>query len=117
MPGKLLNLKKTGEVLGVTDRTVENLIERGLIRGFRVGARWRVEEAEITAYIERQKEKVDELVAQQLQEVREQDSTLVEEFEHAMAEFEQKLQQLPLDEQAQVVDHLLEIVKRTLVAK
>jgi excisionase family DNA binding protein len=56
MPGKILNLKKTGEILGVTDRTVENLIERGLLRGFRVGARWRVEEAEITAYIERQKD-------------------------------------------------------------
>lgn len=55
---KILSLKQTAERLGVTDRTVQNLILRGELHGFRVGERWKVEEEEIVAYIERQKQKV-----------------------------------------------------------
>jgi excisionase family DNA binding protein len=65
MPGKLLNLKEAGEILGVTDRTVQNIIMRGELRGFQVGERWRVEESEIAAFIERQKEKAATLEARQ----------------------------------------------------
>ncbi len=60
MPGKLLTLKQAAEILGVTDRTVQNLILRGDLHGFQVGERWRVEESEIDAYIERQKRKAEQ---------------------------------------------------------
>lgn len=65
MAGKILTLKQVGEILGVTDRTIQNLIERGDMRGFRVGGRWRVEESELPAYIERQTNKVDALKQRQ----------------------------------------------------
>ena len=60
MPGKLLTLKQAAEILGVTDRTVQNLILRGDLHGFQAGERWRVEESEIDAYIERQKRKAEQ---------------------------------------------------------
>ncbi len=58
--GKLLRLKQVAEMLDVTDRTVQNLILRGEMHGFQVGDRWRVEEEEVAAYIERQKQKASE---------------------------------------------------------
>ncbi len=54
---KILSIKQAAEKLGVTDRTVQNLILRGDLHGFQVGERWKVEEEEIAAYIERQKKK------------------------------------------------------------
>jgi excisionase family DNA binding protein len=60
MPGKILNLKQVSEILGVSGRTVLNLIRRGELKGFRVGDMWKVEESELEAFIERQKQKASE---------------------------------------------------------
>ena len=61
MPGKILNLKQVSEILGVTSRSVQNLILRGELHGFRVGERtWKVEEEEVDAYIQRQKQRAEQ---------------------------------------------------------
>jgi len=60
MPSKILSLKQVSEILGVTDRTVQNLILRGELHGFRIGERWKVEQDEVDAYIQRQKQKVEQ---------------------------------------------------------
>lgn len=60
MVGKILSLKQVSEILGVTDRTVQNLILRGELHGFRVGERWKVEEEEVDAFIQRQKQKAEQ---------------------------------------------------------
>jgi excisionase family DNA binding protein len=57
MAGKLLTIKQVQEVLGVSERTVFNFMERGEITGFKVGRSWRFEESVIDAYIARQREK------------------------------------------------------------
>ena len=57
MPGKILGLKQASERLGVSGHTLLNLIKRGELHGFRVGDMWKVEEEEITAFIERQKQR------------------------------------------------------------
>jgi excisionase family DNA binding protein len=57
MPGKLLTIKQVQEVLGVSERTVFNFMERGEITGFKVGRSWRFEESVIDAFIARQREK------------------------------------------------------------
>lgn len=62
--GKILSLKQAAEKLGVTDRTVQNLILRGDLHGFQVGERWKVEEEELAAYIERQKQKAQKQPAE-----------------------------------------------------
>ena len=60
MTSKILTLKQVSEILGVTDRTVQNLILRGELHGFRIGERWKVEEEEVDAYIQRQKQKAEQ---------------------------------------------------------
>jgi len=57
MAEKLLNIKQLQELLGVSERTVFNLMERGEINGFKVGRQWRFEQSTIDAYIARQREK------------------------------------------------------------
>ncbi len=58
---KILSLKQVSEILGVTPRTVQHLIQRGELHGFRVGERtWKVEEEEVQAYIQRQKRKAEQ---------------------------------------------------------
>jgi excisionase family DNA binding protein len=94
MTGKLLTLKAAGERLGVSDRTIQNLIERGLLHGFQVASRWRVEETEIEAYIERQKDKATaieerqpgalELIAESVQSIEDKEER--EETELLMIE-------------------------------
>jgi len=68
MTSKILSLKQVSEILGVTDRTVQNLILRGELHGFRVGERWKVEEAEVDAYIQRQKQKAGQEARKEEQE-------------------------------------------------
>ncbi len=58
MVSKVLSLKQVAEILGVTNRSVLTLIQRGELHGFRVGERtWKVEEEEVAAYIQRQKQR------------------------------------------------------------
>jgi excisionase family DNA binding protein len=49
----LLTAKETADVLKVTVRTVYNLLERGELRGVKVGRVWRFSEDELKAYLER----------------------------------------------------------------
>ena len=61
MVSKVLSLKQVAEILGVTNRSVLNLIQRGELHGFRVGERtWKVEEEEVAAYIQRQKQRAEQ---------------------------------------------------------
>lgn len=57
MPDRMLTLADVSRVLGVTVPTARNLVRRGDIRGFQVGGRgmWRVEQAELDAYVQRKK--------------------------------------------------------------
>jgi excisionase family DNA binding protein len=57
MAGKILGLKQVSERLGVSNRTILNLIRRGELHGFKVGEMWKVEEEEVMDYIKRQKQK------------------------------------------------------------
>jgi len=57
MAEKLLTIKQVQELLGVSERTVFNFMERGEITGFKIGRQWRFEQAVIDAYIARQREK------------------------------------------------------------
>ena len=57
MAEKLLNIKQVQELLGVSERTVFNFMERGEITGFKVGRQWRFEQPTIDAYIARQRAK------------------------------------------------------------
>jgi excisionase family DNA binding protein len=60
MPGKLLTTKQVQERLGVSERTVFNFMERGDLKGFKVGRSWRFEESEVEDYLRRQQEKARE---------------------------------------------------------
>jgi len=51
---KLLSIKDVAGWLNVTTRTVMNLIERGELRGVKVGNRWRFEPDAVRAYLQRQ---------------------------------------------------------------
>jgi len=57
MAEKFLNMRQAEERLGVSSRTIFNFIQRGELRGFKIGKSWRFEEGEIEAYIERQRQK------------------------------------------------------------
>jgi excisionase family DNA binding protein len=57
MPEKLLNIKQVQEILGLSERTIFRLIKKGEIQGFKIGREWRFTEADISAYIERQRQK------------------------------------------------------------
>ncbi len=57
MTGRLLTVKQVQEMLGVSARTVFNFIERGDLKGFKVGKSWRFEESEVENYIKRQQQK------------------------------------------------------------
>ncbi len=56
---KLLTMKQVEERLGVSSRTVFNFIQRGEIKGFKVGKSWRFEESEIEDYLKRQQAKAE----------------------------------------------------------
>jgi excisionase family DNA binding protein len=60
MPGKLLTTKQVQERLGVSERTIFNFMERGDLKGFKVGRSWRFEESEVEDYLLRQQEKARE---------------------------------------------------------
>lgn len=57
MPEKFLTVKEVQEMLGVSSRTVFNFIERGELKGFKIGKSWRFETSEVENYLKRQMEK------------------------------------------------------------
>ncbi|HAG99434.1 MAG TPA: DNA-binding protein [Ktedonobacter sp.] len=60
MSGKLLTTKQVQEMLGVSERTIFNFMERGDLKGFKVGRSWRFEESDIEEYINRQRRKSEQ---------------------------------------------------------
>jgi excisionase family DNA binding protein len=51
-----LTLQEACDVLRITRRTATSLIERGELTAFKVGQAWRIDPADLAAYIERQKQ-------------------------------------------------------------
>ena len=54
MSEKLLSVKEVADWLGVSQRTIFNLIDRGEIKGTKVANRWRFDPALIREYLARQ---------------------------------------------------------------
>ena len=51
----LLSIRQVAERLNVSDTTVRVLIEKGHLRAGKVAGVWRIDEADVEAYFERQK--------------------------------------------------------------
>lgn len=54
--GDLLDIKQVCEKLKLSERTVFRLIKSGELTGFKVGREWRFEDADLLAYIAKQRE-------------------------------------------------------------
>ena len=52
-----LTIKKLSKYLNVTERTIYNLLERGELPGFKVGANWRFRREDIDKWIEQNMKK------------------------------------------------------------
>jgi excisionase family DNA binding protein len=64
LAGPILDIKQVQEKLGVSERTIFRLIEKGELTGFKVGRAWRFEESDIDEYIIRQRQKAREALEQ-----------------------------------------------------
>jgi excisionase family DNA binding protein len=67
LAGPLLDIKQVQEKLGVSERTIFRLIEKGDLTGFKVGRAWRFEESDIDLYIDRQRQKARESIQQDIE--------------------------------------------------
>ena len=52
MNERTLTIKELAKYLNVTERTIYNLLERGELPGFKVGANWRFRREDIDKWIE-----------------------------------------------------------------
>jgi len=52
MTERTLTIKELAKYLNVTERTIYNLLERGELPGFKVGANWRFRKEDIDKWIE-----------------------------------------------------------------
>jgi len=52
MTERTLTIKELARYLNVTERTIYNLLERGELPGFKVGANWRFRKEDIDKWIE-----------------------------------------------------------------
>lgn len=52
MTERALTIKELAKYLNVTERTIYNLLERGELPGFKVGANWRFRKEDIDKWIE-----------------------------------------------------------------
>jgi excisionase family DNA binding protein len=52
MTERTLTIKELATYLNVTERTIYNLLERGELPGFKVGANWRFRKEDIDKWIE-----------------------------------------------------------------
>ena len=48
---KLYTIEETAEMLGITTRTLQTYIKKGLIKAKKIGRRWRFTEQNINAYV------------------------------------------------------------------
>lgn len=48
---KLYTIEETAEMLGITTRTLQTYIKKGLIKAKKIGRRWRFTEQSINAFI------------------------------------------------------------------
>jgi len=55
IPDRLLTYREAGEILGVTDRTIWTLVDRGELPAVRFGRSVRIDPADLRAFIERSK--------------------------------------------------------------
>jgi excisionase family DNA binding protein len=54
-PGAVaVDLEQAGAMVGVSGKTIRREIERGNLRGLKIGRQWRVRMAELHAYVKRQ---------------------------------------------------------------
>jgi excisionase family DNA binding protein len=53
---KLMETDDVARYLNVHRKTVINLVERGELRGYRVGRNWRFRKSDVDEYLERQQE-------------------------------------------------------------
>lgn len=51
---RAVSRRQAAEMLGVSEKTIERLINRGELPGFRVGWKWRVMLSDLEAYVSRQ---------------------------------------------------------------
>lgn len=61
MSTELLNMKQVQDKLGVSERTAFRLVKNGELKGFKVGREWRFEQSDIKDYIDRQRQKAEQL--------------------------------------------------------
>ena len=54
---RIISLEQVSKLLGVSERTVVRLVENKELLGFKVGRSWKFDEADVDAYIQKQKER------------------------------------------------------------
>ena len=54
---KIISLEQVSKLLGVSGRTVVRLVEKKELTGFKVGRSWKFDEADVDAYIQKQKQR------------------------------------------------------------
>lgn len=59
MNKRFLNMKQVEELLGISERTIYRIMQKGDLKGFKTGRAWRFEESDIEDYIKRQREKAE----------------------------------------------------------
>lgn len=57
MKARLLTMREVGDRLHVGEKTIRRLIATGDLRAAQIGWQWRVDEDDVDAYLERQREK------------------------------------------------------------
>src|SRR5437762_10409074 len=53
--GDLLTLAEAAQVLGVSARTAQRLLDREELKGIKVGRQWRFRKADLAAYLDRER--------------------------------------------------------------
>jgi len=51
----MLNIKETAEYLNCSEKTVRNLIDRGELKAYKVGNRWRIKKEDLEEYLKTNK--------------------------------------------------------------
>jgi len=48
----ILTAKEVAQELGLNERTVRRMLSKGIIKGFRIGGRWRINRTDLNAFME-----------------------------------------------------------------
>lgn len=62
MTTELITIKAVQDALGISERTAFRLVKSGELKGFKVGREWRFTQADIEAYIDRQRKKAERIL-------------------------------------------------------